>query len=164
MPTRFVLMKPVCISSKTERIFYVAFNMSFGVHYDWDYNGIVLDIDNGKTPLPDADDISIWLFRNGSFYEQRGAGASYWEFTTASGWSVCMQSTEAYWTTEFNITYDKIGVIAGVDKSLGVLFWSLDYQDYDKYQCWPWIDAPWMMCDLCAIRRTGEPSIRLNIT
>jgi hypothetical protein len=68
-----------------------------------------------------SDDVGLVVYRNGTLLEANVIGGT-WTITDVSGWTALVNSTSDMWQAEFNITYSKISVIAGVEKTIGAIF------------------------------------------
>jgi len=116
------------------RNLYVAFNVSDAtidarenVHIYFDVNH-----DDGASFKPD--DILMAAFRNGTLVEGHLENGTY---VNATGWSADTFVLGGFWQAEFNITYAKINVTAGVEKTLGVAFEVIDFDFAYIFQSWP---------------------------
>jgi hypothetical protein len=107
---------------------YVAFNVSDTTHVIGDTCVIYLDLENDKSTSLQSDDKRFDVRRDGILGEYRGS-AGTWEYVfTPSGWTAEVNSTSTFWQVEYNITYSKINVTAGSNKTLGVEFESYDWK------------------------------------
>jgi len=100
---------------------YVGFNNSDDQFHDDDTVLIQFDVeyDGGLTLQPD--DIAMLVYRNGTLLEANVTGGT-WTLKEVSGWTAVVNSTLDMWQVEFNITYPKISVVAGVGKTIGAMF------------------------------------------
>jgi len=101
---------------------YVGFAMGYPLVYEPNAT-IQFDVDHDESKMLQSDDLKIWIFRNGTLGE---ASVIDWKWTptTVRGWNAKIRIHEFSWNAEFNITYSKIEVVAGVAKTLGVAFLS----------------------------------------
>jgi hypothetical protein len=112
---------------------YVAFSMGYAptdLKYDAVY--ILLDLDDNGGSTPQPDDIGLVVYNNGTLAE---ANLGTNTFTEVNGWNAVTQSYPGAWQVEFNITYSKINVVAGQEKSIGAFFWSTSFGSTHYY--WP---------------------------
>ena len=127
---------------------YIGFNMSYAPSLTYDQVMIFLDLDNNGGLTPQPDDIGLVALVNGTLLEVNVTGG-VWTPREVNGWSAEMQSNLSLWHVEFNITYSKIGVVAGVEKTIGAFFIStyvatthyywpptIDYGDYGVPSDW----------------------------
>jgi hypothetical protein len=112
---------------------YVGFNMSYAptdLKYDAVY--IFLDLEDNGGSEPQPDDIGLIVYNNGTLLEANLTEMTPQEVT---GWSAATQSYPTAWQVEFNITYSKINVEAGQEKSIGAFFMSTSFATTHYY--WP---------------------------
>ena len=100
---------------------YIGFNNSETQFHDDDAINIFIDVDHDGSLTLQSDDVGLGVSRNGTLIEANVTGGT-WTITEVSGWSVVVNSTFDMWQAEFNITYSKINVVAGVEKTIGVVF------------------------------------------
>lgn len=86
-----------------------------------DYSMIFFDVDYDRKFSLQPDDLWLMVERNGTLLEARVTG-QWMSIPTVSGWDARAVSSSQMWQCEFNISYSKIGVIAGVAKTIGVVF------------------------------------------
>ncbi len=95
--------------------FYVAYSYSNGFMAE-----VYLDLNNDGGTAPQTDDYR--LHSSAANYEKTGTGTGWpTSQTSPSGWTAA--STGLVTTKEFNISYSKLGITAGVAKTVGVLFY-----------------------------------------
>ena len=100
---------------------YVAFNVSDAPFHEQDAVGLYVDAENDGKPSSHPPDIIMGIYRNGSLVEGNLTEGTVTQ-TNVTGWTASFHSESNNWQAEFNITYSKIGVMAGVEKTLGVAF------------------------------------------
>jgi len=110
---------------------YIGFNNSEAQFHDEDTVGVIIDVDHDAGLTLQPDDIGMIVWRNGTLWEANVTEGA-WTIANTSGWTASVHFTSDMWQVEFNITYPKINVIAGVEKTLGVVFqcnrrWELSY-------------------------------------
>lgn len=119
---------------------YIGFNISDNSeNWDDDFAAIFFDIDHDGGLFCQPDDIAIVVYRNGTLGEANLTSTAP-IITNVTGWTASVNSTSVMWQAEFNITYSKIGVTAGVEKTLGVAFHIGNYEvpGYVHYNyTWP---------------------------
>jgi hypothetical protein len=100
---------------------YIALNVTDAplMHIERDYIQILLDVDHDGSNTLQPDDLLIGVFRNGTFLEANVIWGT-WSVKEASGWAAVVNSTSDMWQVELNITYSKVNVFAGVEKTIGV--------------------------------------------
>lgn len=100
---------------------YIAFNVSNKPFQEQDTVVIEFDVDhNGNTTLQ-PDDVGLGVYRNGTLIEANVTEGA-WATKSVSSWTAKLNSTSDIWQVEFNITYPKIEVTAGIEKTVGVTF------------------------------------------
>ena len=127
---------------------YIGFNMSYAPFLTYDQVMVFIDVDDNGGLTLQPDDIALIVLTNGTLWEANVTGG-VWTFTEVNGWHAETQSNAGLWHVEFNITYSKIDVVAGVEKSVGVFFMSayaatihyywpptIDYGDYGTPLYW----------------------------
>jgi parallel beta-helix repeat protein len=100
---------------------YVGFNNSGGQFHADDAVNILIDVKYDGGPKLKPDDIGLVVYRNGTLFETNVTDGT-WAITEISGWTAEVNSTFDLWQVEFNITYSRIDVVAGVGKTIGVVF------------------------------------------
>lgn len=104
---------------------FIAFNISDADVQVSDAVVFYLDVEHDGGMELQLDDIAIGIFRNGTLIEGNVTGVPPgFDFTDVSNWTASSYSTTVMWQAELNITYSKIDVIAGFEKTVGVLFMS----------------------------------------
>jgi len=96
---------------------------------------ILIDVEHDGSATLQSDDIAIWVYRNGTLGEAN-VTAGEWTTTYVSGWTAITGTEEFSWQAEFNITYSKINVVAGVEKTIGIAFLRTHYPNPEPYT-WP---------------------------
>jgi len=117
---------------------YVAFDIPDTTSDPGDDSSYVfLDVEHNDGTAPQTDDRILKVTRSGALSESEGSGTG-WDFlVTVDGWTAACSSTAAGFQIEYSITYSKIGVTAGEDKTLGVMLLVYDrYNGGYPYQ-WP---------------------------
>ena len=122
---------------------YVAFKVSDSIYSVGDECHVFFDVENNKSSSLQSDDIRLIVKRHGILLELKGSGG-IWMVATTSGWTAEVNSTSTFWQVEYNITYSKINVSAGSNKTLGVEFESFDYDVgiVGTQYMWPPSDDP----------------------
>jgi hypothetical protein len=106
---------------------YIAFNVSDLTSHWNECVAAFFDVDQ-------EDIIEFEVVRNGTLRERHlGNGIS----VKVTGWSANTQFSSELWQIEYNITYSKIGIVAGVEKTLGVILKISNLELPDYYQIWP---------------------------
>jgi len=100
---------------------YIGFNVSDAPFNEEDSVGFYIDVDHDGGLTLQPDDILMVIHRKGTLFEANATGGT-WTITEVSGWTAVVNSTSDMWQVEFNITYSKINVVAGVEKTIGVVF------------------------------------------
>jgi hypothetical protein len=100
---------------------YVGFNVSDSTYRPEDGVAIYIDMENDKSTSLRAGDIWAVAYRDGNMFEGN-VTAGTWTFTTVSGWTAQVHSASKLYQVEFNITYAKIDVVAGIEKTIGAAF------------------------------------------
>jgi hypothetical protein len=100
---------------------YIGFNNSETQFHHDDAANILIDVDHNGSLTLQSDDVGLGVYRNGTLIEVNVTGGT-WTITDVSGWTAVVNSTSDMWQAEFNITYSKISVIAGVEKTIGAVF------------------------------------------
>ena len=119
---------------------YVGFNMSYAPFLTYDAVIVFMDVEaNGGLTLQ-SDDIALVVWANETLGEANVTGG-VWTAREVTGWNAEMQSIPNLWQVEFNITYSKINVVAGVEKTIGAAFMST-YAATTHYTWPPEIDYP----------------------
>lgn len=103
--------------------FYVGFT-----YYMW--CEVILDISDNSGTAPQTDDYI--LHACASLYEVRGTGSGWGNAVAANGWTASCGSGP---DTEFCINYSKIGINAGIPKTIGIMF--LTNINMATDHCWP---------------------------
>jgi hypothetical protein len=115
---------------------YVGFNIP-----DTTYNGsdscvVIFDVDHDGNQSLQTDDMWLAVSRNGA-KEEFNVTAGGWYPTTVSAWSANVSSTAGVWQSEYSITYSKLDVTAGLNKTLGVMFLIVDKDVAMGWYVWP---------------------------
>jgi hypothetical protein len=110
---------------------YIAFNVSDNtVSSSKDGVGFFIDVDHNGGTSRKSDDIFFGIYRNNTRIEFHDEDPP----VSPSDWSASAYSTSSYWQAEFRISYTKIGLTAGVTKTLGIMFTT---QDNPDWYFWP---------------------------
>lgn len=115
---------------------YIAFNISDNTESEYDDCGIAFDADHDENATLQTDDILLSIMRNGTIYELNVTMGTWYPCQCVSGWTAKANSTEKMWQSEFNISYSKLNITAGGDKTIGFLFGRLDWNIATSY-LWP---------------------------
>jgi hypothetical protein len=104
----------------------------------------LLDPDYDQSDSLQPDDMWLAISRQGHQAEQNvtwqvtdGYGSYGWLSTSVSNWTLKSNSNTSRWQAEYNITYSKIGVQAGTNKSLGLAFAIIDKDVPSGWYMWP---------------------------
>jgi hypothetical protein len=105
---------------------HIAFNIPDNAVNSLDLAEIAICKNNDHASGPIADDFLLGKFRPilgepSQNSEAKGQGGS-WVPQTISGWSCLATHSISSWEVEFSIAYSKIGITAGVGKTLGIEF------------------------------------------
>ena len=115
---------------------YVQFNISDATYNGSDYCVIIFDVNHDGSTSLQADDIWLCVSRN-SVEEEFNVTTGGWYPTTVSGWTAKASSTASGWQSEYNITYSKLDVTAGTNKTLGIMFLIVDKGVEMGWYVWP---------------------------
>ena len=97
-----------------------------------------IDVNHDGGSTPQMDDILFVVFRNGTPFEM----IDELDLSSSiSGWSVAVQNLTDRWMAEYNVTYTKIEVTAGEEKTLGIIFESFGLLETPFIYFWPPITA-----------------------
>ena len=115
---------------------YVRFNVPDVTYNSSDSCVIIFDVDNDGSTSLQIDDMWLSVSRIGTKggYNVTDGG---WFPTTVSSWSAEASSASSSWQCEYNITYSKLGVTAGSNKTLGVMFLIVDKDVEMGWYVWP---------------------------
>lgn len=105
---------------------HIAFSIADTTYHANDRSLVYLDVDHNGGTTPQTDDLFLRVMRDGSLYEAIGTGTNWLGGGALAGWTGACSSTAAGFQTEYSISYSKIGVTAGVAKTLGIMFESVD--------------------------------------
>ena len=100
---------------------YIGFNNSETQFHNDDAIEIFIDLNHDGSLTLQSDDVGMGVNRTGTLIEVNVTGET-WTITELSGWTAVVNSTFDMWQAEFNITYPKINVVAGVKKTIGAVF------------------------------------------
>jgi hypothetical protein len=118
---------------------YIALNVTDAplMHIERDSIQISFDVDHDGSNTLRPDDLLFGVFRNGTFLEAYVLWGT-WAVKEVSGWAAVVNSTPDMWQAEFNITYSKVNVFAGVEKTIGVsIGWYLHSEEGQTRAFWP---------------------------
>lgn len=113
---------------------YVGLNVSDSTVYsDRDAAVLIIDVNHDGGVNPKVDDVITGVVRNGTVFEYVGNGTTTLIPSSVSGWSAATWNEENdMWTAEFNITYAKIGITSGEQRTLGIIIGVTDiFAKYD---------------------------------
>ena len=96
---------------------------------------VLIDVEHDGSASLQSDDIALWIYRNGTLGEAN-VTAGAWTTTQVSGWHAESGTEEFSWQAELNITYSKINIVAGVEKTIGIAFLRTGGAGQDVYT-WP---------------------------
>jgi hypothetical protein len=100
---------------------YIGFSNSETQFHDDDSVSIAIDVNHDGSLMLQPDDLGLGVYRDGMLIETNVTGVT-WNLANVSGWTARVNSTFDMWQVEFNITYSKINVVAGMEKTIGVVF------------------------------------------
>jgi parallel beta-helix repeat protein len=105
---------------------------------------VFLDTDHDQANLPQPDDYRLTIQQNEPPYdlrENQGTGSSWTTMHSPIGWSGAYQNLGSSWNAEFAIPYTKLGIVAGVMKTMGISFMNVWISGGDRK--WP-VGASWI--------------------
>lgn len=122
---------------------YVGFDIPDTTYNASDGCGIILDVNHDENISLQTDDIWLASSRKGSLSEKNVTFGG-WYPTSVSDWKANASSSASGWQSEYNITYSKVNVTAGTDKTLGINFLVVDSYVEKGWYTWasPWITEP----------------------
>jgi len=115
---------------------YVAFNISDAPFHEQDAVGLYVDAENDRNSSSQPPDMIMGIYINGTLVEGNLTMGTVTQ-TNVTLWTASFHSDSNMWQAEFNITYSKIGVVAGVEKTLGVVFISSQGEYSTQQVTWP---------------------------
>jgi len=115
---------------------YVGFNIPDVTYNSTDCCVIIFDVNHDGNVSLQIDDMWLTVSRIGTKREYN-VTASGWFPTTVSGWAAQASSASGAWQCEYNITYFKVDVTAGTNKTLGVMFLIIDKDVEMGWYAWP---------------------------
>ena len=115
---------------------YVGFNIPDVTYDSSDSCVIIFDVSHDRSTSLETDDIWLRVSRV-SVQEEFNVTVGGWFPTTVSGWTAESSSAPSVWQCEYNITYSKLGVTAGTNKTLGVMFLITDKDVEMGWYMWP---------------------------
>ena len=116
---------------------YLGFNVSNALIHEEDFIALYLDVIHDESQTLQPDDLTIGIYRNRTLFEREVISGSRIS-SAISGWTASSQLDLIRWQAEFNITYSKIGVTAGVNKTIGVVFLSTKREGAQSHPfTWP---------------------------
>jgi hypothetical protein len=114
------------------------------VVYEPDFSWVLLDLEHDGGTVPQTDDLALLVSRWGGQMEGHGNPSSidWWEshiWVTPNGWTAASFNNQyCGFQTEYSIPYSKIGITAGVAKTLGVAFMNEDSNfEMTWFSAWP---------------------------
>jgi hypothetical protein len=126
-----------------------------------DFSWVLLDLEHDDGTVPQTDDLALLVDRWGGQMEGHGNPSSsvYWEsyiWATPNGWTAASFNNQEHgFQTEYCIPYSKIGITAGVAKTLGVAFVNEDSNfEMTWFSAWP--PSEWGESDYEAL---GKPNV-----
>jgi hypothetical protein len=97
------------------------------------------DVNNDNSSILESDDICVGINYNSTLSEFHPASTGLWELASSSGWSASFQEASTTCQAEFRISYAKLGLTAGTDKTLGINF---EYVSFDTLEDYFWSFDP----------------------
>jgi len=110
---------------------YIGFNISDATLDPMfvDLASVFIDVNDDGNATLQPDDIGITVFRDETLSEANVTDGT-WNFmnVSVSGWTAKVHDAGDVWQVEISISYSKIGVTAGVPKTIGAAFaaWNAD--------------------------------------
>jgi len=86
---------------------------------------IFVDTDHDQATLPQPDDYRFTIARRSppnEYGENQGTGSGWTPWGPPVGWTGAHQNLAGSWNAEFAIPYAKLGLVAGVPKTMGISF------------------------------------------
>jgi len=105
---------------------------------------VFVDTDYNDGTLPQTDDYRFTISRRSGaneYGENQGTGTSWGPWLPPSGWTGAHQDLASTWNAEFSLPYTKLGITAGVPKTIGISFFNVWTSTGDYH--WPG-DANWI--------------------
>lgn len=99
---------------------HVAFDIPDNSYNNSDRSWLVIDVEHDGGTVTQTDDIALRVYRDGSIDELHGKGDGTWQSFTPTGWNGATFSVSTRYTNEYSISYFKINITAGVEKTLGI--------------------------------------------
>jgi hypothetical protein len=97
---------------------YIAVNIPDISNHPQDKTTILVDSLNNAGTLPDVDDFTCEVRRNGARTGQRGTGTG-WTTDSLWGWNSAVSSSAGSWSVEYSIAYRKAGLQFYQPKTIG---------------------------------------------
>ncbi len=97
---------------------------------------VILDVDHDQNTSLQTDDKWFASSRQDGETEYN-VTAGGWFPTKISGWTAKAGSTASGWQLEYNITYSKLGIISGTNKTIGIAFIVIDRDVEKGWYIWP---------------------------
>jgi len=113
---------------------YVGFDIPDATYNSGDSCVIIFDVDHDGSTSLQTDDMWLRVSR-GDAKEEFNVTIGGWFPTTVSHWTAKASSMADLWQSEYNITYSKLDITAGTNKTLGVMFLIVD-KDIEWHE-WP---------------------------
>jgi len=115
---------------------YVAFDILDATGDNLDLSEVYLDVEHDGGENPRTDDLLFKVRRDGVIKEGYVVSGG-WVLRDPDGWTAArLWHTGTGWQTEYSIPYSKIGVTAGEEKTLGVMFKTYDQTPGSSFG-WP---------------------------
>ena len=112
---------------------YIGVSIADNTYNTGDKFNMQIDVNHDGGSTPQTDDVRMYCQRDPAIIrEENGTGTGWGASTTPSGWSAALNTTADKWEIEFNISYTKLGIVAGFNKRLGIQFgvWDFGVQWY----------------------------------
>ena len=97
---------------------YIAFKAPV---YQLSVMSVYIDVNNDRGLLLQSDDIALGVANNNTLLEGHAVNNA-WTSTGVSGWTGHSQTASNTIQAEFNVTYAKLNIVAGNDKTFGINF------------------------------------------
>jgi hypothetical protein len=123
---------------------YIAVDQADNTPYAEDGIKLNFDVNHDGMATLQTDDIAFEIYRlSGTMYEYDSAFGNWYSNAPSPGWNAAYTSTGTHFQAEFSISYSRIGVTAGVPKTLGILFEFSDEYPTDGGTNSVWYSWPW---------------------
>jgi len=115
---------------------YIGFDIHEVTYNASDSCVVILDVDHDQNTSLQTDDKWFASSREDSETEYN-VTAEGWFPTKIYGWTAKAGSKVSGWQLEYNITYSKLGIVSGTNKTIGVAFIVIDRDVEKGWYIWP---------------------------